>query len=596
MSDTKQGGPFGGGGSTSGTGLFGGNQPASSGTVFGQTQQPTSPATNQPSKPLGGNTVGSSIFGSQGGSTSKATPMGSSTPTSKPSTTFSFGNASTTPAGPPPSSSLSFGIDSITQQPHSLAPNSANAAAPSNSSAGPSLFGNAGGKPTGGLFSSSQATESKNPPAFSQPNTSIFAQPSGNSSSSLFGNKNETGAGFFSNPKPNESKPTLTSTPQTETPKLLFQNTGGQSAATTASEQTSAPSMFSKPLSNDGQNESKPSFTFPSINSKPSESSTSTTKASSLFDLGSQTSNSSTVAPVSTLIATSASSTIEKPTAPASTANGLSFAGAASSSIPSSFLTAPSASTDKPSATKDADPASATVGKPNLGASTSGPTPAAQSRLKNKSMDEIITRWASDLSKYQKEFQRQAETVATWDRLLVENSDKIQKLYGSTLEAQRATSEVERQLTLVENEQADLERDLDAYERQIDAMTAGQPGLGEPYQGPDGERQRMYSLAEKVNGRLDEMGKDLGTMIEEINDASSRLNKDSKADDPLSQVVRVLNSHLTQLQQIDQGAAVLKAKVSAAQKASLGMTSANGYVGPASDAADGFYRSFMGRR
>ena len=106
-------------------------------------------------------------------------------------------------------------------------------------------------------------------------------------------------------------------------------------------------------------------------------------------------------------------------------------------------------------------------------------------------MDEIITRWASDLSKYQKEFQRQAETVAAWDRMLVENSDKIQKLYGSTLEAQRATSEVERQLTLVENEQADLERDLDAYERQVEEMMSAQKGLGESYQGPDTERHRM---------------------------------------------------------------------------------------------------------
>ena len=106
-------------------------------------------------------------------------------------------------------------------------------------------------------------------------------------------------------------------------------------------------------------------------------------------------------------------------------------------------------------------------------------------------MDEIITRWASDLSKYQKEFQRQAEKVAAWDRMLVENSDKIQKLYGSTLEAQRATSEVERQLTTVENEQADLERELDIYEKQVDEMIASQQGLGDSFQGPDGERQRM---------------------------------------------------------------------------------------------------------
>lgn len=64
----------------------------------------------------------------------------------------------------------------------------------------------------------------------------------------------------------------------------------------------------------------------------------------------------------------------------------------------------------------------------------------------------------------------------------------------------------------------------------------------------------------------------------------------------LSQVVRVLNSHLAQLQQIDQGAAALQAKVAAAQKAGQSIGPSNGLVGPSSDAADGFYRSYMGRR
>lgn len=64
----------------------------------------------------------------------------------------------------------------------------------------------------------------------------------------------------------------------------------------------------------------------------------------------------------------------------------------------------------------------------------------------------------------------------------------------------------------------------------------------------------------------------------------------------LSQVVRVLNNHLAQLQQIDQGAAALQAKVAAAQKAGQSLGPSNGLVGPSSDAADGFYRSYMGRR
>ena len=64
----------------------------------------------------------------------------------------------------------------------------------------------------------------------------------------------------------------------------------------------------------------------------------------------------------------------------------------------------------------------------------------------------------------------------------------------------------------------------------------------------------------------------------------------------LSQIVRVLNGHLSQLQQIDQGAAALQAKVSAAQKASRSMGATNGMNGLGSDAADDFYRSYMGRR
>lgn len=104
-------------------------------------------------------------------------------------------------------------------------------------------------------------------------------------------------------------------------------------------------------------------------------------------------------------------------------------------------------------------------------------------------MDEIITRWASDLAKYQKEFQKQAEKVASWDRMLVDNSEKIQKLYGSTLEAERATVEVERQITAVENDQNELESWLDRYEKEVDQMISNQ---SDSFQGPDLERERTY--------------------------------------------------------------------------------------------------------
>ena len=124
---------------------------------------------------------------------------------------------------------------------------------------------------------------------------------------------------------------------------------------------------------------------------------------------------------------------------------------------------------------------------------------------------------------------------------------------------------------------------------------------------------RSYNLAERLADRLDEMNKDLTSMVEEINDASSHLSKNSKADDPvclimlptqkqadsglqLSQFVRVLNGHLVQLQHIDQGAAALQAKVKEAQKAGRQLGSASVGTGLGHDAADDFYRSYMGRR
>jgi len=47
------------------------------------------------------------------------------------------------------------------------------------------------------------------------------------------------------------------------------------------------------------------------------------------------------------------------------------------------------------------------------------------------------------------------------------------------------------------------------------------------------------------------------------------------------------------LQWIDQNAELLQAKVAAAQKQAQGISSANGAE---SDAADAFYRSYMGRK
>jgi nuclear pore complex protein Nup62 len=188
----------------------------------------------------------------------------------------------------------------------------------------------------------------------------------------------------------------------------------------------------------------------------------------------------------------------------------------------------------KPAGTQAATPAQDSKSNTTSGfsASTTGP-PSQLPRLKNKTMDEIITRWATDLSKYQKEFKDQASKIAEWDRLLVENGEKIQKLYTSTYEAERASSEIERQLSNVESQQEELTAWLDRYESDLNELYAKQGGGNEQVAGPDQERERTYKLAEKLTDRLDDMTKDLTKMIKEINDMSGTLSKGSKPDDPV---------------------------------------------------------------
>ena len=127
-----------------------------------------------------------------------------------------------------------------------------------------------------------------------------------------------------------------------------------------------------------------------------------------------------------------------------------------------------------------------------------------------------------------------------------------------------------------------------------------------------------YKTAEHCTARLSEMQHSLTSMIDEVNASSAQLSSSTtttagghpssssqqhKPDDPLAEIVRVLNGHLAQLQAIDAGAAGLQGRVGAAQKEArglLGGSSSGGAVGGGGgmgEAAwvEGFGRSFLGR-
>ncbi|KAL4781701.1 Nsp1-like C-terminal region-domain-containing protein [Aspergillus varians] len=572
---------------------------AQSPSLFGSASQ----TPNKPTETPASGSATSGLFGNASNAGSGLFGAATATPASSGAKPLFGGQPSTTPAGPPPQGS-----------------------APAQ---GQSLFGQQ--KP-GGLFGAA-TTSSGSQPSFAAPATSTpspFGGAGQSTGNSLFKQPTQAapantpsspapggGGGLFANPstvKPAEA--TAAATTGANTAKPLFGNAPAAGTQTSPlfavpSSGADATSKSAFPSLTNNTNTQTPASSatpqkplFPAIGGSTSSATPSSTPAAApsggLFGgLGTskpvETSTTQPAAPTGSLFNKPAGTTT---TQTPSTSGGTTTTGAVSK--PSLAATSEPTTASTTSATTGTGTTTA-IGGPALGASTAGPVPPAQSRLKNKTMDEIITRWATDLTKYQKEFREQAEKVAEWDRMLVENGTKVQKLYGSTVDAERATQEVERQLASVEGQQDELSSWLDRYEREVDEMMSKQVGPGESLQGPDQERERTYKLAEKLSERLDDMGKDLTSMIEEVNSASSTLSKTNKADEPISQIVRILNTHLSQLQTIDVGTSELQAKVAAAQKAGQAMSARFGHgysmsgVGNG-NVADDFYRSYMGRR
>lgn len=498
------------------SGILGSGQTISQNTQPSTTAPAPSPFSgfSTPSKlseqpPTGQGQAGSTgpfSFGNAGLNASSAGQTNTTTPTSKPTTNI-FAN-STTPAGPPPSSGTSTGSGMFGNPPQAAGNPFANFGTTSSAPGTNTTTAPSGG--SGGLaFGASKPQASPAVATSTQPQ-SVFTSTMNTGGSNIFGNKStsQSGGGIFSNLNKNQGNANnMATNPQQNEPAKSIFNLGGQSSIKASTTQPTSGSGFSSfPSKPASSGTSAPSTTAPTTNifsnlgKSPNAPAPSTTAPSSgmFANLGKPQIASAppTTAPSSGMFA-NLGKPQEKDKAPATSAETTSTSVSSTSApAPTSNLFAPkptdtaptSQASDKPTTTGTAQGTGGATA--SLGASTAGPAPPAQSRLKNKSMDDIITRWAADLSKYQKEFQQQAQKVAAWDRTLVENSDKIQKLYGSTLEAERATTEVERQLTAVENDQAELSMWLDHYEREVDSMISSSVGQGDALSGPDQERER----------------------------------------------------------------------------------------------------------
>lgn len=220
-------------------------------------------------------------------------------------------------------------------------------------------------------------------------------------------------------------------------------------------------------------------------------------------------------------------------------------------------------------------------------------------------MEEIVNKWSQDLESATKEFTRQAAEVAVWDGVLRRGGDEISRLLQALQAAEERQSSIEQTLDYVEQQQADLTSLLDGYEAQITELLQGASMNGLNAYGSQGvtrsmetgaadaERERAYAMAESLNAQLDELSRNLSSMIVEVNNLSSttaanasRPHAEPDANalgplrlgnklhnsgaDPVSQIVAILNAHLGSLKWIDESTNALREKVENLRRGQIG--------------------------
>ncbi|XP_034041837.1 nucleoporin 62 like isoform X2 [Thalassophryne amazonica] len=180
------------------------------------------------------------------------------------------------------------------------------------------------------------------------------------------------------------------------------------------------------------------------------------------------------------------------------------------------------------------------------------PTSTAPSVMTYAQLEGLINKWSLELEDQERHFLQQATQVNAWDRLLVENGDKITALHKEMEKVKLDQRRLNQELDFILSQQKELEDLLLPLEESVREQS------GTVYmQNADEERERTYKLAENVDAQLKRMSQDLKEIIEHLNTSSGPAD----TSDPLQQICKILNAHMDSLQWIDQNSVLLQRRV-----------------------------------
>uniref|UniRef100_A0A672KWM5 Nuclear pore glycoprotein p62 n=1 Tax=Sinocyclocheilus grahami TaxID=75366 RepID=A0A672KWM5_SINGR len=172
-------------------------------------------------------------------------------------------------------------------------------------------------------------------------------------------------------------------------------------------------------------------------------------------------------------------------------------------------------------------------------------------------LEALINKWSSELEDQERHFLEQATRVNAWDRMLVENGEKITALHKDMEKVKLDQRRLDQELDFILSQQKELEDLLGPLEESVKEQS------GTIYmQNADEERERTYKLAENVDAQLKRMSHDLKEIIEHLNTSSGPAD----TTDPLQQICKILNAHMDSLQWVEQNSVLLHRRVEEVSK------------------------------
>lgn len=177
--------------------------------------------------------------------------------------------------------------------------------------------------------------------------------------------------------------------------------------------------------------------------------------------------------------------------------------------------------------------------------------PQKPTQMTFKQLEGYINVWLNELNQMEGDFQKQSQTINSWDSLLVNNALKITNLNENLDLLKEEHKRIDQQLDFVISQQNELEQLLEPLEKiQVDFNVNDTAST---------EREFTYSLVDTVSNDLQGIGTELQNFIKKLNE--TKANQD--LNDPLSSIGKILNSHIDALEYIEHQISVLKRNVEA---------------------------------